>query len=353
MANQDVTGDGDMQEPREQAETQRADAAYQKKEEADARQPDNELDFPVVGVGASAGGLQSFEALLRHLPADSGMAIIFVQHLSPDHPSNLTDILPRSTKMPVRQAGDGMRIERDHVYVIPPDRELAVMNGALHLMSRPQTPARHMPIDYLFRSLAEDQRNRAVAVVLSGTGSDGAAGLRAIKAEGGLTLAEDEESARYSGMPHAAVATGQVDLVLPPSAIAKELGRIVRHPHIRGKAAPKEPDGLGAPEAIQKIFILIRHATGVDFSQYKQSTVERRIARRMIYDLGDGQWDHPEFRRLLEQIIPENTEFRGFAIVQDFPHIGRKRAVLDAQRIDQEGQRPRLVLLSVRELNDL
>ena len=170
--------------------------------------------------------------------------------------------------MPVHEAADGMRIERNHVYVIPPNWDLAVLHGELHLMTRPQAPARHMPIDYLFRSLAEDQGHRAVAVVLSGTGSDGAAALRAIKAEGGLTLAQDEESARYSGMPHAAAATGQVDLVLPPAQIANELVRIVQHPHVSRQRTvdSDEPTILGAPEALKKIFVLVRQATGVDFS---------------------------------------------------------------------------------------
>ncbi len=242
-----------------------------------------ELKFPVVGVGASAGGLEAFEQLLRHLPPDPGMAVIFVQHLSPEHASNLTEILPRSTRMPVHEAADQMRIEPNHVYVIPPNRDLAVMHGVLHLMTRPQAPARHMPIDYLLRSLAEDQGSRAVGVVLSGTGSDGAAGLRTIKAEGGVTLAQDEASARYSGMPHAAAATGQVDLVLQPAEIAAELVRIVRHPHVRRVLdRGAEPSELGAPGTLSKLFMLVRQATGVDFSQYKQSTVERRIARRMV-----------------------------------------------------------------------
>ncbi len=249
----------------------------------DVARPRETLDFPIVGVGASAGGLGAFEELLAHLPADAGLAVVFVQHLSPQHESSLVDILPRKTKMPVHEAGDGVPIERNHVYVIPPNRDLAVMHGALHLMTRPQSPARHMPIDYLFRSLAEDQGRRAIGVVLSGTGSDGAAGLRAIKAQGGVTLAQDEQSARYSGMPHAAAATGQVDLVLPPDEIAKELVRIIKHPQVARPADRREGRAaLGSARALQKIFVVLRQATGVDFSQYKQSTVERRIARRMV-----------------------------------------------------------------------
>ena len=183
----------------------------------DESRPSGDLGFPVVGVGASAGGLEAMEQFLQHLPAEIGVALIFVQHLSPTHVSNLTSILPRSTKMAVCEAADGMRIERDNVYVIPPDRDLAVLHGALQLFERPKAHARHMPVDYLFRSLAQDQGPRAIGVILSGTGSDGSEGLRAIKAEGGVTFTQDEESAKYGGMPHAAAATGQVDFVLSPA----------------------------------------------------------------------------------------------------------------------------------------
>jgi two-component system, chemotaxis family, CheB/CheR fusion protein len=290
MADQESTQPDD---PRQLDQRAGAEQAGNAEVEEDTTESHSQLDFPVVGVGASAGGLEAFEALLRRLPPDTGMAMIFVQHLSPEHASNLTEILSRSTKMPVREAADGVRIERNHVYVIPPDRDLAVMHGELQLMRRPEASARHMPIDYLFRSLAEDQGSRTVGVVLSGTGSDGAAGVRAIKAAAGLTLAQDEESARYSGMPHAAAATGRVDVVLPPAEIAQELVRIVQHPHLRRPPEDREESAaLGTPEALKKIFVLVRQATGVDFSQYKQSTVERRIARRLILHKLDSPHDY-------------------------------------------------------------
>jgi two-component system CheB/CheR fusion protein len=302
--------------------------------------PRPELDFPVVGVGASAGGLEAFDALLRHLPADSGTAVVFVQHLSPEHSSNLTEILSRSTRMPVREAADGMRIERNHVYVIPPNQDLAVMQGELQLMPRSESPARHMPIDYLFRSLAEEQGSLAVGVVLSGTGSDGAAGLRAIKAEGGLTLAQDEQSARYSGMPHAAAATGQVDLVLRAEEIAEKIARIVKHPHVRRPPdGQEESNGLGAPQALKKIFLLVRQATAVDFSQYKQSTVERRIARRMVLHQLESPQDYlkyvqrnpREIHALFDDMLITVTSFfrepEAFDALHEkvFPHIVQDR----------------------------
>ena len=239
--------------------------------------------LPVVGVGASAGGLEAFTELLKHLPANTGMAFVFIQHMDPRHQSNLAEILARSTDMSIAEATDGVRLEADHVYITPADMEMAVLHGVLHLMPRPESRARYLPIDSFFRSLAEDQGGRAIGVILSGTGSDGALGLRAIKAESGITFVQAQQSAKYGGMPSAAVAAGHVDFTLPPAGIAEELVRIGRHPHIeRNKMRQADQGLLDAPEAMQKIFILLRSASGVDFTYYKQSTVERRISRRMV-----------------------------------------------------------------------
>lgn len=237
--------------------------------------------LPVVGVGASAGGLEAFTELLKHLPANTGMAFVFIQHMDPRHKSSLAEILARSTHMSIAEATDGVRLEADQIYVTPPNMEMAVLHGVLHLMPRPESPARHMPIDSFFRSLAEDQGNKAIGVILSGTGSDGALGLGTIKAESGITFAQDQESAKYGGMPSAAVAAGHVDFTLPPAGIAQELALIGRHPHIEGIIVRQADQGIDAPEALQKIFILLRRASGVDFTYYKQNTVERRISRRM------------------------------------------------------------------------
>jgi two-component system CheB/CheR fusion protein len=322
----------------EQAEGETAEATEAEVEAGDRR----DANFLVVGVGASAGGLEAFSELLKHLPADTGMAFVFVQHLDPTHGSQLSEILPRSTRMSVHEATDGMPLEPDHLYVIPPDRDLAVLHGVLHLMSRPQAPARHMPVDYLLRSLAEDQGRRAIGVILSGTGSDGASGVKAIKAEGGITIAQDEESARYSGMPHAAAATGQVDLVLRPAEIADEPVRIARHPQIvrpaRKDREEPPPDTL---EAMQKVFILLRRATGVDFSQYKQSTVERRISRRMILHKVDSieqyvqylQRNPSEINALFDDMLISVTGFfrdpETFDVLKErvFPQIVREKNV--------------------------
>ncbi len=242
-----------------------------------------EKTFFIVGIGASAGGLEAFTNLLEHLPPDTGMAFVLVQHLAPTKDSMLAELLSKATSMPVREVQDGMTVEPDHVYVIPPNTALAVFHGKLRLLPRGETHTQHMPVDFFFRSLAEDQEQSAVGIILSGTGSDGSLGIRAIKAEGGIVLAQDEQSAKYNGMPKSAVATGAVDFILPPEKIAAELARISRHPVMTLLTAMKPGPLLSAGEDdLNKIFMRIRTATGVDFTYYKQATILRRITRRML-----------------------------------------------------------------------
>ena len=186
----------------------------------------------MAGIGASAGGLEVFKLLLADLPADTGLAIVFIQHLDPKHHSMLAEILARATTMPVSEAADGMPVEANHVYVIPANVDLTIAHGTLKLAPRTQTPGSHMPIDRFLRSLADECGSRAIGVILSGTGSDGSAGVEAIKAAGGVTFAQDAATAKFATMPQAAVATGCVDFVLPPERIAAELVRIGRHPYI-------------------------------------------------------------------------------------------------------------------------
>ena len=177
--------------------------------------------FPIVGIGASAGGLEACTQLLRHLPPDSGMAFVLVQHLDPKHKSILRDLLAKATSMPVSEVKDGMPAEPNHVYVIPPNTGMVISRTVLVLTPRAEIHGFHMPIDQFFHSLAEDQKNNAIGVILSGTASDGSLGLKAIKTEGGITFAQDEKTAKYSGMPHSAIAHGAVDFILPPEKIAK------------------------------------------------------------------------------------------------------------------------------------
>jgi len=237
-------------------------------------------DFPIVGLGASAGGLAAFEAFFSALPDRSGMAFIVVQHLAPDHKSMLSELIQRYTRMQVFEAEDGMVVEPDCTYIIPPNHDMAFLHGALQLLA-PAAPRGHrLPIDFFFRSLAEDQRQRAIGIVLSGTGSDGTQGVRAIKAEGGMVMAQSFESTEYDSMPRSAVANSAVDFLLPPGEMPAQLLAYVGHAFGKGKLAISSP-GLRVDDVLGKIFVLLRMQTGHDFFCYKQNTINRRIERRM------------------------------------------------------------------------
>src|SRR5437867_965518 len=190
--------------------------------------------FPIVGIGASAGGLDAFTELLKHLPTDMGMGFVLVQHLDPDHESALVQILSRITSMPVREVANELRVAPNHVYIIPPNTDMVTTQGVLKLQRRQAGRAPHHSIDFFFESLAQDRHECAIGVILSGTASDGTLGMEAIKAEGGITFAQDE-SARYDSMPRSAIAAGCVDFVLSPENTAKELARIARHPYVAGQ----------------------------------------------------------------------------------------------------------------------
>jgi two-component system CheB/CheR fusion protein len=235
--------------------------------------------FFIVGIGASAGGLEAFTELLKHLPADSGLGFVLVQHLDPTHESALTEILGRVTAMPVREVANDQAILPNHVYVIPPNASLSIQQGVLALQPRQQTGGAQRSIDHFFQSLAEDQHERAIGVVLSGTASDGTVGLEAIKAEGGLTFVQDSESAKYDSMPQSAAAADCVDFVLSPANIARELVRVAKHPYLASVGTNPVGDD---PNALTKILLLLRRSFGVDFSLYKPSTIQRRLARRMV-----------------------------------------------------------------------
>jgi two-component system, chemotaxis family, CheB/CheR fusion protein len=234
--------------------------------------------FPVVGVGASAGGLEALTQMLRALPADTGMAFVVVQHLAPTRASMLAEILSRAASMPVSEVQDEPAVEPDRVYVIPPGKSMVISRGVLKLLPREEARGQHRPIDYFFRSLAEDHGPKAIGVVLSGTATDGTLGLEEIKAEGGITFAQDD-TAQHNSMPRSAVAAGCVDFVLPPDEIAREIARIARHPYV----APAAEAGESAREpALGRILQVLLRATGVDFTLYKANTVYRRITRRMV-----------------------------------------------------------------------
>ena len=291
-----------------------------------AREPESpsreDVRFPIVGIGASAGGLEAFSALLRHLPTDTGLGLVLVQHLDPGHESALPQILARETAMPVLEVTHNLRVEPNHVYVIPPNRHLEITRGVLKLEPRAPKTGVARSIDFFFEALAKDQRECAIGVVLSGTASDGTVGLEFIKTNGGITFAQDG-SARYDSMPRSAVAAGCVDFVLSPADIARELTRIARHPYLtesrpesvsspeadRSEAVVHQDDAMALPsdahapqtgalqariaaasspetggmaDGYRNILIQLHKHAGVDFSLYKSSTIQRRIARRMV-----------------------------------------------------------------------
>ena len=238
--------------------------------------------FPIVGIGASAGGLAAFEAFFSGIPADvdPGMAFVLVQHLAPDHKSLLVDLVRRHTRMNVSEVEDGVVVQPNCAYIIPPNRDMAFLNGTLQLMEPSAPRGQRLPIDFFFRSLAQDQRERAIGIVLSGTGSDGTLGVRAIKGGGGMVMAQNPDSTEYDGMPRSAIATGLVDYELPPAEMPAQLIAYVTHAFGR---LPRSPN-ISLPKtenAAKKIFVLLRSQTGHDLSQYKSNTILRRIQRRM------------------------------------------------------------------------
>jgi two-component system, chemotaxis family, CheB/CheR fusion protein len=262
-------------------------------------------NFPIVGVGASAGGLEAFTQLLQNLPVDTGMAFVLVQHLDPGHESALAQILARTTLMPVSEVTHGMEVAPNRVYVIPPNASMIIAGGILRLQPRGKIAGAQRSIDFFFESLAHDQQERAIGVILSGTATDGTQGLEMVKAEGGFTFAQDD-SAKYDSMPRSAAGAGCVDLVLPPAGIAKELAKIATHPlivwHRHGpQDGETEPAGAGrsrlqgAESAFKKILLLLRQHRGVDFSLYKPNTIQRRITRRMVLNKLDGLDDYARF----------------------------------------------------------
>ena len=286
--------------------------------------------FPIVGIGASAGGLAAFEAFYAGMPADAdpGMAFVLVQHLAPDHESILTELIRRCTRMQVFAVEDGMVIQANCVYIIPPNTDMAFLNGALQLLEPSAPRGQRLPIDFFFRSLAQDQHECAIGVVLSGTGGDGTLGVRAIKGEGGMVMAQTPESTEFDGMPRSAINTGLVDYELPPGEMpaqliayaARAFGKL---PRAATAHSPKDVS------ALKKIFVVLRAQTGHDFSQYKPSTVNRRIARRMAVhqiEAIDGyvkylQQTPPEVEALFRDLLIGVTNFfrdpEAFAVLEE------------------------------------
>ena len=238
-----------------------------------------QTDLPVVGIGCSAGGLEALEKFLTHVPPDSGWAIVVIQHLSPDHVSALPRLLQRLTPMRVAEALDGALIEPNCVYVIPPDKDLSLLHGKLRLLEQMSVNGLRLPIDFFLRSLANDRREKAIGVILSGMGSDGVFGLRAIKEKGGLTLTQEPASAQSDSMPRSAIDAGVADIVALPESLPARITDYLQHPaHDGGNPRSPRPDIVSG---LDKIVILLRDRSGNDFSLYKSNTLSRRVERRM------------------------------------------------------------------------
>lgn len=300
------------------------------------------LSLPIVAIGASAGGLEALQQLFRALPAESGAGFVVIQHLARERASMLAEILSRATTMPVVEVQDEPLVEANRVYVIPPDRDMTIAGGRLHLEARATERGVHRPIDQFFRGLAAERGQKAIGVVLSGTGNDGTLGLEEIKAEGGITFAQDE-TAQHDGMPRSAIASGCVDLVMAPDEIAREIARVVRYPQV----IQTEDADDGTRDAFATILRTLRNATSVDFNGYKTSTLTRRINRRMVLQKTEGLKDYArllsrnpaEVHALYEDILISVTSFfRNPEVFESlktkvFPRLAQDRSPQDSIRV--------------------
>jgi two-component system CheB/CheR fusion protein len=238
--------------------------------------------FPIVGIGASAGGLEALEQFLHAAPENGGLAVVIVQHLDPTHKGIMVELLQRSCKLPVCEISDGLRVEPDHVYLIPPGRDLSILNGVLHLLEPAAPRGLRLPIDFFFRALADDWRQHAVGVILSGMGADGTLGLRAIKANAGAVFVQEPASAKFDAMPRSAIDAGLADVVAPAAELPVRILAYLHHlPRTPSASRPGPAQGETDTRALDKVLLLLRTQTGHDFSLYKKSTLLRRVERRM------------------------------------------------------------------------
>ena len=301
-------------------------------------------EFPIVGIGASAGGLEAFKVLLESLPVDTGLAFVIIQHLATGQESMLTDILSRFTKMLVLQVEDGMQVEPNHVYVIPPGSTMTLADGFLKLNPKGKSLR---PIDAFLSSLAMERKTHAIGIVLSGTGTDGTEGLKAVKGEGGITFAQDPDSAQYAGMPQSAISAESVDFVLSPDQIAKEISKIAKHPQrVRAEIEAQEPKTT-KETGLRRIFTLLKFSFNVDFTHYKETVVNRRVTRRMVINhidkiakYSDYLGTHPaELQALFDDMLIGVTSFfrepETFLLLKEklLPELLKNRASKEPIRI--------------------
>lgn len=303
--------------------------------------------FPVVGIGASAGGLDAFKKLLKAIPENSGMAYVLVQHLDPTHESLLPELLQKVTAIPVLEITDDIKVQPDHIYIIPSNKMLLATDGILQLSPRPEKGKnqRNLPIDLFFNSLAEVHQSYAIGVVLSGTASDGTLGLKAIKEQGGLTFAQDEESAAYDSMPHSAMMAGVVDFILPPEKIPGKLVELTNTIYKTGEEPHSIPEKDEA--TFKQILSLLRIRKGTDFTYYKQTTIRRRILRRMVLNKDKEPASYLNYLRenkgeqdalYQDLLIPVTSFFRDPKVFDNlcesvFPNIIKNKAIGESIRV--------------------
>ncbi len=320
-----------------------------KANESPSKKPESApVELFVVAIGASAGGFEAFAEFLHNLPTDTGFAFVFIQHLDPTHPSILTELVARETKLPVTEVSDGLRVAPNHIFVIPPNTSMSISENRLELVPRDASHGAHMSVDHFMRSLADAKGAHSIGVILSGTGTDGTLGMAEIQAQGGITFAQEEATARYNGMPHSVIAAGAADYVLSPKAIARELSRLASDTFI-GRRDSENVSHLATREesALETIFQLLRRHTGVDFTHYRQTTILRRIHRRMLVHKLDRLTDYvrrlqsstPEVLALYRDMLINVTSFFRNSKLYDalksevFPRILKNRAPEQSIRI--------------------
>jgi two-component system CheB/CheR fusion protein len=297
----------------------------------------------VVGVGGSAGGLEAFGQFFSHMPPDTGLAFVLVPHLEPSHKGMMPELLGRQTRMKVIEAADGMEIRPNHVYVTPPNAELALLHGRLQVLEPSAPRGLRMPIDFFFRHLAADQKEKAISIIFSGMGTDGTLGLKAVKANLGMVMVQDPASAKFDGMPRSAIGTGLVDYIAPAEELPAKLIQFVHHaPQL---AEDKEPPTGEPSAALQKVFVLLRAHTGNDFSCYKSSMIIRRIERRLSVHQFNSL---PRYIRLLQE-NPLEIEFLNKELLIGVTNFFRDPGLFDClnregfPRLLQTGQKDRPV----------
>ena len=294
----------DIEEPEADQEIDTDQDSVRDVESSDKKKGDEsdfELDFSVVGVGASAGGLEALENFFKNMPVDSGLAFVVIQHLSPDYKSLMVELLSKHTEMEVLRVEDGMKIKPNQVYLIPPKKNMTLFHGKLYLTEQNSGHGLNLPIDIFFRSMAEDLGERSIGIILSGTGSDGTLGLRAIKGAGGMVMVQDETSAKFDGMPRSAISTGLVDYILAVEEMGEQLIKYTKHPFV-SKIEQKTNNKMANEDSFSKVLSLIRTRTGIDFTFYKPNTIVRRIERRISVNQVENT---DEYLNLLMQIPNE------------------------------------------------